>query len=248
MSLLTIVQQGALNLGLSAPSMVIGSTDQQTQELQAALNNEGKQLWRTTPILPQLMRTGSFTTVNTQVQGALSTLAPDYGYTTHDTVWDRNMAWPIAGPLTPQQWQLIEARMLQGPWFRYRIKIDPATNLNSLYLIPAPPAGETFYFEYVSKFWVRSADGANIYEQFSASDTDEGMIDEHLLQLGMEWRWLKNKGFENWRDRYQDYLMYKGTVFAQDGGQRAFTITGALPPLYPEIRQDVQDGNFPAPT
>lgn len=245
MTLLSIVQDGALSLGLTKPLVVINSTDQQTQELLAALNNEGQALTRMTPILPQLMRRGSWTTLASDLQGPLDTIAPGYRYTTHDTLWDRTMMWPIVGPLTPQQWEFLKARAVQGPNYSYRIMIDDSTNKNSLYLIPSPPAGETFYMEYVSMNWVSDASGATTYPKFSTSDTDIGLIDEYLLQLGMEWRWLQIKGFDNWKDRYQKYMDYRNAVFGQDAGSKSFSITGALPTgrIY---YADVQDGNYPA--
>lgn len=245
MTLLSIIQDAALNLGLSAPSLVIGSTDQQTQELLAALNNEGQALTRMTPILPQLIRRGSWTTLASDYQGPLETIMPGYRYLAHDTLWDRTMMWPIVGPLTPQQWEFLKARAVQGPNYSYRIMVDDTTNQNSLYLLPSPPAGETFYLEFVSKYWVSNAAGTTTYPKFSASDADIALIDEYMLQLGTEWRWLRIKGFENWKDRYQDYLAYRNSVFGQDSGSKAFGITGALPSgrIY---YADVQDGNYPA--
>lgn len=231
MTLLSIIQDAAVNIGLSKPSSVVGNTEQQVIELLGALNSEGKFLVRDTPPLPQLQKQASFTTLAVEMQGSLVSMAPDFGYSVRNTLWDRSKTWPLTGPLSAQEWQYAKARLVSGPFYQYRIMINPTTNLNSLYLYPVPPAGETFYFEYVSKHFVASSDMATTYAEFGASDNDVGLIDEYLLQLGVEWRWLRTKGFDSWTQRKKDYDMYRGSVKGQDGGSTAFTVGPALPQL-----------------
>jgi hypothetical protein len=231
MTLLSIIQDAAVNIALSKPTSIVGNSEPQVIELLAALNSEGKHLVRDTPPLPQLQKQASFTTVAAEMQGALTDIAPDFGYAVRNTVWDRSKTWPLTGPLSPQEWQYVKARLVSGPFYQYRIMIDPATNKNSLYLYPTPPAGETFYFEYVSKHFVASSDLSTTYAQFGANDFDVGLIDEYLLQLGVEWRYLRTKGFDSWVQRKKDYDMYRGSVKGQDGGSSEFIISDALPKL-----------------
>lgn len=231
MSLLTIIQQAALNLGLTQPDVVVGNNEQQVKEMLAALNTEGQFLLREEPPLPQIQRRGEWTSVASENQGSLSTLAPDYLYAQRNTFWDRNRTYSLTGPLSAQEWQFVKARMVAGPFYQFRIMIDPDTNQNSLYLFPAPPAGLPLYFEYISKYWVASSDRTIPYERFGASDNDVSLIDETLLQLGVEWRWLRTKGFDSWVQRKRDYDMYKGSVKGQDGGSTLFFAGGGSPRL-----------------
>lgn len=242
MSLLTIIQQAALSLGLTQPESVVGNNEQQVKEMLAALNMEGQFLLREQPALPQLSRQGQWVSIASENQGALTTLAPDYLYAQRNTFWDRNRTYSLTGPLSPQEWQFVKARMVSGPFYQFRIMIDPATNKNSLYLFPAPPVGLPLYFEYVSKKWVASFDLAQTYERFGASDNDVGLIDETLLQLGVEWRWLRVKGFDNWVQRKRDYDMYKGSVKGQDGSSTIFYAGGGSPNL--GLGASVPEGNW----
>jgi hypothetical protein len=242
MSLLSIIQQASLNLGLIQPDTVVGNNEQQVKEMLNALNTEGRFLLREQPALPQVQRQGQWTAVASENQGALSTIASDYLYAQRNTFWDRNRTYSLTGPLSAQEWQFVKARLVSGPYYQFRIMMDPATNKNSIYLYPAPPAGLPLYFEYISKNWVASSDMTTAYSQFGNSDNDVGLIDETLLQLGVEWRWMRLKGFDNWQERKREYDMYKGTVKAQDGGSSIFYAGGASPTV--SIGALVPEGNW----
>jgi cell wall-associated NlpC family hydrolase len=222
--------------------VVVGNNEQQIKEMLAALNMEGKSLTREQPSLPQLSRRGEWTSIADENQGALTSLAADYLYAQRNTFWDRSRTYSLTGPLSPQEWQFVKARMVAGPFYQFRIMIDPDTNQNSLYLFPAPPAGLPLYFEYVSKNWVASSDLTQTYDSFGTSDNDVGLVDETLLQLGVEWRWLRTKGFDSWKERKRDYDMYKGTVKAQDGGSTLFFAGGGSPNT--DINILVPEGNW----
>lgn len=62
---------------------------------------------------------------------------------------------------------------------------------NKLKFSPAPAAGQTATFPYVSKNYARASD-ATPKAQFDA-DTDGFVLDERLLTLGLVWRWRENK-------------------------------------------------------
>lgn len=83
-----------------------------------------------------------------------------------------------------------------GPWPGVWIIYD-----NKFHFWPAPPAGETAKFTYITKNWAINA--GTPADKFT-SDLDEYVLPERLLMLGLVWRYRENKGL------------------AADGAQEAF--------------------------
>lgn len=152
MSLLTIISNASLELGLEAPSNVVNSSDLQVKQLLAQCNREGKEL-RNKFDWPQLSKEHSFTLSASTASYALPDDFERFIFCTH---WDRSNHWEILGPLSAQEWQLRKSGIVtNAPRRRFRIKGYAA---NQFYLDPTPvaaDAGETMVFEYQSKNWCR---------------------------------------------------------------------------------------------
>ena len=188
MTCLSIVQTVCQRVGLTSPNSVIGSTDAQIIQMLALLNEEGESLATRHP-WQAITKEASFTTVAAETQGAISTIAPGLDYIINDTIWNRDLRRPIYGPLSKQRWQQLKAMSMQGPFNQYRIRGD------DLIFIPAPVAGQSCYFEYISSHWCSDAAGSTERGSF-ALDDDVGLLDERLLTLGLIWRWKAAKGFD----------------------------------------------------
>jgi hypothetical protein len=174
MTLLTIVQNSCDIIGLTRPTVVIASQDQNVRTLLALAQVEGRELldrysWPAT----QIEKT--HTSLAAELQGVMTALAPGFSYITSGTFWDRTLTQPVTGPLSPIEWQALKARTATGPYSSYRLFGG------NLYAYPAPSAGNTWVFEYQSTYFCQSSAGAN--QSAWAVDTDVGVLDENLMEL-----------------------------------------------------------------
>lgn len=104
-----------------------------------------------------------------------------FDYILNQTIWDRTLLRPVFGTLTPSQWQQLKAQNVTGPWNQFRIRGG------NLLFIPAPSAGDTCAFEWVSKNFCQSSGGTG--QSAWTADTDTGLLSEDLMKLGLIWRW-----------------------------------------------------------
>jgi len=220
MTLLSICQKSADAAGIPRPETVINNTEDNVKSLLVQANIEGIELAKR-HTWAQTTKEGTYTSVATESQGAFSSLGSgaadysDFDRMIPGTFWNRSMNWRIDGPLSPIEWQAKKSSSASGPYNEYRIQSG------NLYLYPAPTAGDTHAFEFVSDQWCQSSGGSG--QSAWAADTDTGILDEHLMQLGVTWRFLKAKGFafEN------EYLVYENSVkqaISRDGGKRTLNL------------------------
>lgn len=152
MTLLSVVQDAMSELGLTAPTSVIGNNNALVVQMLAHFTDIGQSL-RQDYLWPQLEKEYTFLTVDSQADYALPA---DFDRFAFDTHWDRDNNWQLIGPLSPQEWQWYKSGTLQqGPRNRYRIK--GITDLQ-LFIDPTPDsvaAGHTLVFEYYTTNWVR---------------------------------------------------------------------------------------------
>lgn len=225
-TLLSVVQDMCKRQNLTVPSQVIGSTDQLVIQLQGLLEEEGDDLasrhsWQ------GLTREASHTAVATESQGAMATIADNgFKYIVNDTIWDRTTRLPVVGPLDARNWQAMKALVTQGPRYRFRIREG------ELLVNPAPTAGDSWYFEYVSTNWISDAAGATFKQRFTV-DTDLILLPPNLVLQGLRWRWKKEKGFDYAED-FRTYEMQVKDAMGRDGGK-------------PVLYQDTVGWNGPRP-
>ena len=207
MSLLTIVQAASKRVGLNSPASAIGLTDDNVVRMISLANEEGAELasrhrWQ------NLIREATLTTVATESQGAITTIAgADFGYMLHDTIWDRtqNRRWL---PCDDTQWQQMKASSITGPDIHFRLRG------NSLLAIPVPAASHTVAFEWVTKNWCESSGGTG--QSAWAADADVGRLDESLMTAGLIWRWKASQGLEYAED-FRKYEILVNDTIARDG-------------------------------
>lgn len=219
MSLLTIIQNAATDLNLTSPSVVANSTDTQVQQLFNLANRDGKDLLRRFD-WQALTVEASFTTVATQQQTTLSTVASDFFRMVDESMNNRTQHWRVTGPLSAQEWQRRLSLGAQvGVVNSFRIRGD------TIYFFPVPPAGDSIYFEYISKNWVQSNTGT-AKDAFTA-DADTALIDEDILTLGVKWRFLKAKGLD-YSEEFRSYEAALEAVFGSDGARGPVDMTGSV--------------------
>lgn len=84
-----------------------------------------------------------------------------------------------------------------------------------LNVFPAPPAGSTARFPYISRNWALASNGA-AQDRFSA-DTDTFILPEELLMKGLVWKYRDNKGLASEGDQ-EDYEAALNYHAGKDGG------------------------------
>lgn len=213
MSLLTLVRAACDRIGLARPSTVISATDQTTRTLMAFATEEGENLAAVHP-WQQLRKEGSFTTVAAALQ--TSSIPDDWLRFVNETWWNRSTKRPLYGPLTPQAWQEVNA------WTSSPVVDSFMVRAGSIYISPTPTAGQSVYYEYVSKKWVVSS--ASYYETFQA-DADTTLVPEKLITLGVVWRFKQSKGLA-WEGDYGKYETQLKQAMMDDQPSAIFNMSG----------------------
>ena len=216
MTMLSIIQDTADRMGITRPTSVVGSTDTQTRQLLALLNEEGQDL--TKRGLWQSM-TKEYTFVTTATPSQTDTPIPtDLDRFIDDSFFNRTQVRKLRGPITPQEWQAFQAQPLYNLVYLAFRERD-----GSFLITPTPPAGDTIAYEYISTNWVRSSMGVE-KDSFTADD-DTSFLPEDLLKSGLRWRWKQAKGLPYGEDM-ETYERDVQRQLGMDGGARALNITG----------------------
>lgn len=210
MNVLELIQRCANALGIPEPSVAAAATDDSTVQLVELFNQEGRSLsarhnWQA------LTYEASFTTLAAESQGTLSSLigSQTLRFIINDTIWNRTTGLPVFGPVAPKVWQGYKALNLTGPYPEYRIRG------NTLRFYPTPTAGQTCYFEYVSKSWCTDSTGAT-YRTNVVADTDLLLLDDEVMLAGLEWRWLRKKGL-SYAEEFASYEQLVAQAIGRDG-------------------------------
>lgn len=158
-TLLSICTNASNNVGVSAPTSVIGSGDPAALRLlqmaRRTCMNLSQVDWVALVVEHVFIASGSTT----------FTLPSDYDRLVDGTLWDRSRYWEMRGPMSPQQWQMYKSSLfsqasVQRRW-RIRLGSGDAVGGTANFEIDPPlsaaDTSSTFVFEYVSKNWCRSA-------------------------------------------------------------------------------------------
>lgn len=208
MSLLTIIQDAADRIGIVRPSSVIGATDQQIRSLLALSIQDGKALakrhdWQ------RLTKEKTFTATATETQSGV--LPADFDRLINGTFWNRSQDRQVAGPISPQRWQLLKSGLIVMPWDSFRIRGS------DLLMSPVPVAGDDMAFEYITTYWAASAADSAPDQATWAADDDQSFLDDELQTLGVVWRFKKARGLE-YAEEFQEYEMRFAQIAGTDGG------------------------------
>ncbi len=192
-TVLQIAQAAIEELGSLNPiTALTGSADYQAQQVLALLNREGKDLSeREGPSggWPTLRRLHTITTVAGQESYAFPS---DLKYFINTTAWDRTQKWPLRGPISPQEWQVLKSGTIGsvGPRARFRVMQD------AIYFDPAPTSsGDTYVLEYYTENWCESA--AGVGQKVWVSDSDVPRLPDDCFILGLKWRFKRAKGLSH---------------------------------------------------
>jgi hypothetical protein len=213
MSLLTLVQDACVRLGITKPASAYGSADPQIVQLVGLAQQEGKELnrrhaWQRTT------KEQTFTATATEAQA--SALPSDFDRYIDETMFNRTRKRHVYGPLTPQEWQFQKSVLTSTIVENWRQRG------NSVMITPTATASDTYAFEYVSTNWCQSSGAV---EQSSwAADTDTGLLSEDLMKLGVIWRFKSAKGF-SYDEEFRNYELQVAQAIVRDGGKKTLNIS-----------------------
>lgn len=235
MTLLSMLQDVADEVGIPRPSAIVGNTSNDVRQLLAIANREGKSLAQRYP-WQESVKEATFTTVAAELQGTLESIAPGFNWDLYETMWNRDQQVPVNGGLLPQEWQFLKSSVVSGPYSEFRIRDK------NLYMYPAPTAGETVAFEYVSTYWCSDSTGATSQNRWAADD-DIGILPEDLMTIGIVWRWKKAKELD-YSEEFRDYEMQVSNRMARSGGARTIDLSNDCKRLAPAVIIPVGNWNL----
>lgn len=217
MSILTLLQDAADDLGLTRPTAIIASNDLTNRQLFAMAKKEAEELaksfnWQA------LTEEKTFVTVAAAAQTD-TPVAADFDRFIPNTFYNRTTMRPVVGPVTPQVWQAIQANPAVG-----RIVLGFRQRDGSFLITPTPTAGQTIGYEYISAYYAKSAGGTA--QSTWIADTDLSYLPERLIRLGVIWRWRQRKGFPYDED-HDTYTRAVAVDQARDGGSTILPYVGA---------------------
>ena len=218
MSLLSICQDVADDIGISKPTIIVGNTDQTATRLlaqaKAALKSLGnKYSWLS------LVTEYTFSTVASQEDYDLPS---DFARLENQTLWDRTNFEELRGPLSPQQWQEYKSSILASTvtvWKKYRIRNVSGSVKFSIH--PTPDAADDLVFEYVSANYCQTSGGTG--QTTWTADTDVGVVDEDLIFLGTRWRMLRRLGM-SYAEEQAEYENELEMAISRDGGAAVLSL------------------------
>jgi hypothetical protein len=224
MTLLTIIQDAAVLCNLPEPSSAFNSTDPNVPLLLRLANQEGNELARRHDWarLAVPASAASFSSTATEEQTnftdfGLAGIAYESANTTNDAsvdrllaeLWNTSLTMKYTGPVDETTWQRLHALAItSGTPGWWRIGYSSVVGVNTIYIYPAPTAGEIITFSFVSHQWVITTTTTSGSSDKWTSDTDYGAIPERLMTLGVIWRYKRAKGL----DYAEDMATYEREV------------------------------------
>jgi hypothetical protein len=219
MTILSMCQQVAREVGVQVPSTVINNNDTTVAIFLAMAQNEGKTLSKgKIPSMlgrhnwTALIKEFTFNTANNTPSYLLSTfVGADFDRFINDTFWNRSSHRKMT-LYTPQEWQLVKSGIVAqvGIEQKWRIK------QKAIFIHPTPTDIEIIAGEYLSNRWCQSSGGTA--QSFWNADTDTGILDEDLMVKGIKWRYLRKIG-EPYFDELEEYNAEVLAAQSGDGGR-----------------------------
>ena len=151
-----------------------------------------------------------------------------------------NSAWETDGE------REVEFPVADSRWFMYKFTTwsDGGTIRVRKYgneiEIHDPVGGESFQFEYVSKWPVLSE--AGVRKEFFDNDTDTWVLDDQLLVLGIQAHWMQTKLMPQYMEHFGNYnrkmaeAIGRANAGSTIGGVNASRLYGFRSPYYPLYR------------
>lgn len=148
------------------------------------------------------------------------------------TYWDRNFRWPMLGPLSPVEWEVIVSGISPvGPRIRFRV----VNNKMQIQPLPGTDQTDQIAYEYVSNAFCTDSTGTARTAVGGvcrfAADTDLYRWPENTLRLGVKWRFLRAKGLD-YSDELKQYETARDFQLSVSGGSRSLRMNAVASGLH----------------
>lgn len=149
-------------------------------------------------------------------------LPSDFQRPVDSTMWDRSRYWQMRGPMSPQEWQLFKSSLIGKASIQRRFRFRRIGTETRFSIDPVPTDNNAqLVFEYVSNAWCQS--NALVPQTTWQADTDTGIVDEYLIELGLRWRMLRRFGF-SYSEEKDEYDGEVSKALAHDGGAAVLSL------------------------
>ena len=193
----SILQTVLTELGLPLPpaNVFVGSSDRSTILMIAFLNAAGQDLcklhdWQW--LHKEWTQIVSYPTTSYP-------LPPDWNGFVESTMWDNTSRLPLIGPITPQVWRMLKARLLGGNTISLQYRIIG----NKMILYYPAVTSDTVMADYFSRGWLQDVTNASIYRDNVQNDTDICLFDPRIIVPLVKWRWRAAKRFDVTTERQE---------------------------------------------
>lgn len=213
MTLLTVVQDASVKIGIARPTQIVASTDRTMYDVRALIAESVDALLNAHDW--QILQG-----INTYTGDAVTQdfdLPADYARMLKTaSVWSSRYKWAMNHVVDKDTWlELVTLPYTQvsGSWCIYG---------NQFHILDTMASAETAKFFYISNQIVESA-GGSAQTGFMADD-DTFLLDEELLRLCFIWKWKHEKG----RDYAEDLANYEDKLYKtidKDNGSKPI-VTG----------------------
>lgn len=217
MTLLTICQNVAREVGITVPSSIVGNTAKEATVLLRFAERTGDQIAQAHDWTVLLLE-HTFTTTS---GNAYYDLPAGFRRLVTETAWDRTNYRSMRGPLSAQEWQFRKSGIVSSAGILRNWRVKAVSGVQKFYIDPTPASTDSLVFEYITDYWCQSSGGTA--QASWAVDTDTARIDEDLIELGVIWRMLNRLGRPYIEERAEfDREMSRRR--ARDGGMAVLSL------------------------
>lgn len=222
MSFLTLINNVQRRAALEVVSNPTANANPTVKQLVALAQVEGRELALRHP-WSVLQKREAHAGVAAEDQGVLTTLVADISlhFIRTMTMWNETTDQRIVGPVSPQGWSELKGRGISNPYPHFRIYGG------HLYITPAPALNDAIAWEYISTNWCQSSGGTG--QAAWAADTDTGVLDENVMELGLYWRFLADQGLD-YAEAFNTYEARVDAMMNADGSRDALYMTSRPAP------------------
>lgn len=211
MSLLSALNDAQRLLSLSVTTAIVND-GQETQNLLFALAKQELRETARAKDWPVLRRTQSFTASLASLQSAPGK-PTNFQRAIRGTFWNATTDRQIGGPLTDQEWALVNGEPItlgitQYAMFRY----------DGLHLYPVPTVAETITYDYIINTPWETSGGSALTTP--TADTDVSKLGDEGLTLGVVWRYKQSKG-RDYAEDLRSHQMWLEATFEEQAGAAA---------------------------
>jgi hypothetical protein len=188
-----IINQVALEVGLSATSDPFQDPNPSFKQLIALANSAGREL--ITMSEWGVLRRQHVLTIDGVVndQNGIYDLPDDFQYMIDQTGWQRGQNVPLGGPLSPQEWTYL----VEGDIGTSTIYASFRLTEGKLYITPVPvPIGTEISFEYISDLWVLRGEDPGVGDDTIRTYADKPQYPAHMFERLLRLRFLEARGFD----------------------------------------------------